>query len=198
MTQTELQERILAATVALLNETGAPEQITVRQIAERAGVGVGSINYNFGSRDNLINEAIWKITGSAVAPWYEPQAHPTLDAMTRLREMFKAGTKIALQYRKFTIVSLQHSVQNDNLEPIKAILPLLREILGDQKSELEVRVLAFQLMAAVRFALIKIDKFSDFLGMNLFEENTINSIIDQMIDNLISLPQTDDNNHQST
>ena len=63
------KERILQAAIELLAEF---ETITVRQIAERAEVGIGSINYHFQSKDNLLNEAVGRMMGDQAARWYEP------------------------------------------------------------------------------------------------------------------------------
>uniref|UniRef100_UPI0011DC8DB2 TetR/AcrR family transcriptional regulator n=5 Tax=Lachnospiraceae TaxID=186803 RepID=UPI0011DC8DB2 len=51
----EAKDRIVrVVTELLLKAPEAIDNITVRQIAEQSGVGVGSINYYFGSRDHLL------------------------------------------------------------------------------------------------------------------------------------------------
>mgnify|MGYP001054979862 FL=1 len=47
------KERILSATIELY---GAKGDITVREICDKAGVNIASINYYFGSKDNLLKE----------------------------------------------------------------------------------------------------------------------------------------------
>lgn len=48
---------ILGATLSLIKEDGF-KGVTIRKIAKLAGVNVALINYHFGSKENLINEAI--------------------------------------------------------------------------------------------------------------------------------------------
>lgn len=46
---------IMRATIELIEENGEHLQdITVRQICKRAGVGLGLVNYHFGNKDKLI------------------------------------------------------------------------------------------------------------------------------------------------
>ena len=70
MTADELdpRERILQAAIAILGEEADPESITVRQIAARAEVGTGLINYHFGSKDALLNEAIGTLMQAEIGP----------------------------------------------------------------------------------------------------------------------------------
>lgn len=47
-TKTEGKERIIAATMEIINENeGKTAQITTRLIAEKVDVGIGLINYHF-------------------------------------------------------------------------------------------------------------------------------------------------------
>ncbi len=52
------KKKIIGATLDLLDQSENPEDITVRKIAEAAGIGPGLISYHYQSRDNLINEAV--------------------------------------------------------------------------------------------------------------------------------------------
>ncbi|MCI6007613.1 MAG: TetR/AcrR family transcriptional regulator [Ruminococcus sp.] len=45
---------------------GDTKNITSRMIAEKAGVGLGLINYHFGSKENLITECVQRIIGKVV------------------------------------------------------------------------------------------------------------------------------------
>ena len=60
----QARNRIIKAAIELLDEHSDPARITVRQIAERAGVGTGLINYHFQTKDNLLQEAVSSVTGN--------------------------------------------------------------------------------------------------------------------------------------
>lgn len=47
------KEAIIQATMTLIEEKGEHlEEITVRDICKNAGVGLGLVNYHFGSKEN--------------------------------------------------------------------------------------------------------------------------------------------------
>ncbi len=56
------KSKIIEITTELLKEhKGNTQRITSRLIAERSGIGLGSINYFFGSKENLISECTQRI-----------------------------------------------------------------------------------------------------------------------------------------
>jgi AcrR family transcriptional regulator len=185
MTERDVKERILDATNAILRETDDPSQITVRQIAERAGVSIGSINYNFGSKDALIADAVWQMIGISAASWYTPDTNAAVDPVTRLRRMFKEGMRLALAYPKYMHIGLMHVLETGNMEAKSLILPLVREIVGAEKHDVELRMLAFQLVATVELAFLNLAQLCQFLGVDPSSEATIDAIIDIAVDNLV-------------
>ena len=53
------KEAIIQATIKLIEEKGEHlEEVTVREICKRAGVGLGLVNYHFGNKDKLIKQCI--------------------------------------------------------------------------------------------------------------------------------------------
>ena len=53
------KEAIIQATIKLIEEKGEHlEEVTVREICKRAGVGLGLVNYYFGNKDKLIEQCI--------------------------------------------------------------------------------------------------------------------------------------------
>ena len=49
------KEAIIQAAIELIVENdGHSEEITVREICNRAGVGLGLVNYHFGNKDRLM------------------------------------------------------------------------------------------------------------------------------------------------
>ena len=185
MPDRDVKERLLDATVSLLQETSEPSKITVRQIAERAGASIGSINYNFGSKDALIADAVWQMIGSSAADWYTPDMNPDVDPVTRLRQMFKEGMRVALTFPKNMRIGLLHVFETGNMQAKTLILPLLREIVGADKHDIELRMLAFQLVGTVELAFLNLAQLCEFLGIDPSSEATIDTIVDIAVDNLI-------------
>jgi TetR/AcrR family transcriptional regulator len=57
----EAREALLAAAHELMAEKGYP-RVTVREVAERAGVQAGLVNYHFGSKTGLLRSAVGTIS----------------------------------------------------------------------------------------------------------------------------------------
>lgn len=57
MNEMDTAARILLTTIEILNTHGS-EAVTTRRIAESAGVNTAAVNYHFGSRENLLKQAM--------------------------------------------------------------------------------------------------------------------------------------------
>ena len=185
VTTLDPKERILTATIDILNEEASPEKITVRQIAERAGVSIGAINYHFQSKDNLLNEAVGRIIGDVAASWYQPFQPLDVDPLTRLRKLFKESAKIIVRYPKFVELTFSHALLHDDFGVPMLIVPLLREILGPNRSELELRLLAFELVVSMQVAVLRSEAFRRYSGIDLHDEVQREAALDILIDNIM-------------
>jgi AcrR family transcriptional regulator len=61
----QVRQKIIDVTIDLINNSnGAIEAITTRSISQKAGIGVGLINYHFQTKENLIEICVQKIIGN--------------------------------------------------------------------------------------------------------------------------------------
>lgn len=64
---TNVKNHIIEITTELIEQyNGNIKDITARMIAKKADVGLGLINYHFGSKDKLITECVQRIIGKIV------------------------------------------------------------------------------------------------------------------------------------
>lgn len=181
----DAKERILQVTIDILNEVDDPTRITVRQIAERADVGVGSINYHFQSKDNLFNEAIGRIMMLGAVRWFEPVTDTSIDPVTRLKMMFKETSRIAMRYAKLSQIMLSYTLQQGEFTAASMTLPLIREIFGSEKSDLELRLLTLQVLVPMQTLFVRAEQFQRYAGVDLFNDAQRNQVIDILIDNIV-------------
>jgi len=63
----DVKENIISVTTELIEQSnGNIKNITARAIAEKAGIGLGLINYHFGSKDNLVATCVQRIIGKVI------------------------------------------------------------------------------------------------------------------------------------
>lgn len=72
------RNRIIATTIEILDEVTNVDQITVRQIAERANVGIGLVNHHFKTKDNLLIIAIDNIMAKMATSFITPGSYTDL------------------------------------------------------------------------------------------------------------------------
>jgi AcrR family transcriptional regulator len=178
--------RILKAIMELLQETENLEDITVRDIALRAQVGVGSINYHFRSKDNLMNEAVGQLIGDQASGWYQSHESTGIDPVERLKMLLKDTSNIAFRYPKLSRIAISHSLLEGHMEPALLILPLLREIFGDAKDEVEIRQFAFQLIVSTQVMFLRAEEFRLYMGVNIFDQNQRDKYTEILVDNLVN------------
>ena len=86
------REKMIDSTLDIIKEEGF-QKVTVRKIAQRAGVNIASVNYHFGSKDAVINEALLQVTKNLMT-CFEILKDKDLDAQTRLRKFLQDYTDV--------------------------------------------------------------------------------------------------------
>jgi AcrR family transcriptional regulator len=96
-----VRERILQVAIRLLYKN-EPESITVRQIAEDAGVNLAAINYYFRSKENLFDEAVLAASSKAFELGMAVLRNPEIKPAERLRLFFEGYTKGLVEFQGIT------------------------------------------------------------------------------------------------
>jgi AcrR family transcriptional regulator len=180
------KQRILQAVIALLGEAPDPETITVRQIARRADVGIGLINYHFGSKEALLNEAIGTLMREEAG--LDAPALPA-DAggapVERMRTLLKQTTKVALRFPSLGRTLAKYALLGGDYGAERTLLPLLREHFGGALSEPEIRVTAIQIVAPLQVMAVRAEDVEVFAGLDLLDEAVADQVIDRLVDNVL-------------
>ena len=176
------RERILEATLQLLNENLNPQAITVRQIAERAKVGVGLVNYHFQSKDKLFNEAVASAMGSLEDPWLQSAASLSGDSRFKLKQLLKINAKVGMENLEMARILITHILLEGEFDVPLVVLPLLRELCGEDKNEQELRMLALSLIVTIQVAFLRHKALWRYTGVNAFDEEQRDAWIESFVD----------------
>jgi AcrR family transcriptional regulator len=180
-----VRETIIKATINLLTELNEAESITVRQIAEKAGVGLGLINYHFQTRDALINEAIGEMMFQATQSYLSAPLDNRADPAETLKLIFKTTSEIGSRYSLGRFV-VQYAMLQGNMETSSMIVPILRQFFGMEKTEIEIRLMALSMVSTLQIAYIRSDTFRTYSGMDIHDEQQRNKIIDFIVDQFLT------------
>jgi AcrR family transcriptional regulator len=138
-TRENTRTRLLRATMEVLTRSGAA-QTTSREIAAAAGVNLQAITYHFGSKDELVAQALV----DAVRTWIEPARaaltgiagdplRGLLDAVTALRTALDRAREHVPAYLEALAAAARHEAVR---EQITGLLAELRHALAASIGEL--------------------------------------------------------------
>lgn len=181
MTETNAKERLLKAAMELMNETEDMESITVRKIAQRAGVGLGLVNYHFQSREKLLYEAVGTVMVQVLEA-FRQKADPEMPPEERLKAMLFAVCELGFKYEKEVKIGAQYQLYSGDFMACNYFLPQLREIFKGRRDETALRIIAFQIFSITNLILLREDAFFSFTGVDLHNDQQRKAMINTLVD----------------
>lgn len=184
--QTEVNYRLLNATVELLTETKDANALTARRIAARADVNLAMINYYFSSKDALISAAVEKIIAKRAIE-LDKIKEKDISPKCRLIEFLLKMADITMEYAQYTRATVPFSLLEKEIEEPYLILPMIKECLGDGHSEMECRIIAYQLISFSKIVFFRADDFRKYAGLDVTKAEERKVLFTTMVDNLIRI-----------
>lgn len=190
MKMNNVKEKILNSTIELLGDCEAVEEVTVRDIALRANVGVGLINYHFQTKENLVNLCVQRIIGDVIKKFDQLSQSLNMEPLEKLRFLAKQNCAFLVRNKGISRISIRSDFENgsftDNTsQTIKAYLPLVRAACSEEKSDKEVYLVTSIMISAFQSAFMRGNVFLDGLEWDFYESYHRDLIVDMIIDNVI-------------
>jgi len=104
------KEKIINVTMDIIAEEGF-HSITIRKIAARAQVNIAAVNYHFGSKDAVIDEALKTVT-TQLKSTYGVLKDTNIDIKPRLEKFLKSYTEVLFKYPDIMKNMIDHAIHN--------------------------------------------------------------------------------------
>lgn len=174
--QLSTREKIIIGTIEFIEKNGV-HAVTTRGIAKEAGVNSASINYYFGSKENLLNETFKHTIRHFLGDSAEFIEKNCKDPYLLLRDLLLYYLEGALRYpqlsKAFLFEPFFYKDYNDIF--VKEFTDFLRKLskkikeLIPQKNENEIKMAVSQLVSAVLMPGLMAEVFKNFMEVDLTE-----------------------------
>lgn len=185
---TYLKEIIIRTTTELIQEDkSAVNEITSRKIATRAGVGLGLINYHFGSKDQLLRICVQRIINDVVTCFHPNErvynTEPELADQERLADWAKCVFDFLFEHLAISKLSILDDMQNyqANCNSVNTQRGF-RLAIQNEVDEERKRLLVFMLTSAIQVAFLQGESAKEIIGYNLNEKAERDQYIELITD----------------
>lgn len=189
----EAREKIISATTRLIRHYGDTTKITVRDIAEKSGVGVGLINYHFQTKDKLINLCVQRI----ISQFLEEieRLHNTLDMtpIDKLRYIFKSMASYISANPGISRISMLTDLNlgciGDNTDHSTRLhFKELKENWNGHKTDKEIYMLLHVIISSIQIAFLRNHILKENISMDFYDSKQRDEFIDALFDTMFLHP----------
>jgi AcrR family transcriptional regulator len=180
------KENIIVQTIALIQEgKGDIESITIRKIAEHAGVSVGLINHYFGTKDALIEVCVDRFIRGVVQSFSLEQleCNDSIDVTKIIAKTVVDFLMDNIQISNISILSdLKSPSANNNT--MGTVMGFAYCLSGGKITEKH-KQQAFALTSMLQEAFLQRDILKEVIGIDFYDKKARDQYIDWMIDCIV-------------
>lgn len=183
----QAKENIISVTTRLIQESnGNLEEVTIRKIAQEAGVGIGLINYHFQSKDQLIEICVQRIISSVIHT-FRPDILKDLQPIDRLKAVSKLVVDFLMDNPKVSRISILGDHVNPDTEDntMKTVAGFLHALAGSDIAEPKRKMLLFALTSILQAAFLRKGISEECFGIDFNDKEERDCFIDDIIDRLL-------------
>lgn len=180
------KDEILQVVVDLLKSHEDFSSITVRDIAKAAHVNVALISYYFQSKENLVFTAAQMCMNEITSQLHPNPNNPVLkDPIERLKKTIIDIADFAFNSYYLSKISISQELNSGSIGTGIMILPVLKEIFQDRKTDLELKLVAMQIIVPCQVVFLCADKYQAHLYKDVMLKEHRDEILLKIIDNVI-------------
>ncbi|SHJ69329.1 transcriptional regulator, TetR family [Geosporobacter subterraneus DSM 17957] len=183
----EAREKMIAVTTELIKQYGDISKITIRDIAEQSGVGIGLINYHFQTKEKLIELCVQRIVNQLIDQ-FEPLSHSLdMEPIERLRCIFKSAASFIVENPGISRISMINDltagfIGDNSDQAAKVYLKILKEAYGESKTDQEIYMIMHMLMSSMQVAFLRNNVIKKHTGIDFANREKIEKFIDNIFD----------------
>lgn len=187
------KEAIIQATIELIEENGKHlDEITVREICKKAGVGLGLVNYHFGNKDKLIEQCVERMINGIVEHFQNIREET--DGFTPFEKLMYLGN-MTLDFlfehyavSKISVLTdMQSPKENDNTyRTYAAYLPLVAACRPDL-DEAAIKRKTLYLITVMQQMFLRYEIISQTLGIDLTQKENRRNFHTQVLRDILEV-----------
>lgn len=188
-----IKEKIISTTISLIERSdGLLENITVRDIAQKADVAVGLINYHFGSKKNLIEICVQRIISHVMETFSGTDNSADKEAIANRNNIDIASftTNVftfLIHNPEISKISMlgdfsQPDTESNSSVSYKAIF----KAIPDTQPENIRKIKAFMLLSTIQSAFLNRLISNELLGFNLNDKDDYSSFF-QLVTEILNI-----------
>jgi AcrR family transcriptional regulator len=181
----EVKERIIEATIALITEgSGDVAEVNTRAIAEKAGVGIGLINYHFQTKEHLVEICVGRIIGNVIAS-FAPS-----EKKRKPLDQLKCSAKAVFDFLLYNPAISRVSILSDFKNPqpqsntMKSVAGIRQNLNSVDMSDQDRLVLSFAFASFMQVLFLYRESSKDFYGYDITVKEQRDKVLDLLVDNL--------------
>ncbi len=188
----DTRNNIMTSTIEVMHESESLDDITIRSIAKKAGVGIGLINYHFQTKENLVNVSVRHFIGSIIATWPNQIQKKPKSATKLLIAMLESCADFLADYPRISRISIQYdhlnpSSDDNTQQTIEGILPVLQLHYESKADANKLNLLAGQIVSSLQMAFMRSNIHNSKLGFDFFDKSQRDSFIEAIVVQLLPL-----------
>lgn len=183
----QAKEKIIAVTTQLIESSGGNiDEITTRAIADKAGVGVGLVNYHFQTKENLIEICVQRIIGNVIGS-FKPSAMENIGGIERVKAVMKLVADFLIQNPSVSRISIlgdcNHPQLVDNtMRSARGLMICMQGLAIDESKK---RLLAFELVSILQSLFLRKELCKELFGCDLCNKEERDKLLDFYVDNIM-------------